>query len=125
MRFAIQSVKENFIKDYKSNKFTAKQLATKYKFRNIHDVYMTVSTFRKEGLLPESKLSQSIKEYYKNKKTAEVNITDLIPNTVKDRNTPVVEYRTVYFKDFTVQIHKKTMARLVVDHNNNLHILNN
>jgi hypothetical protein len=124
MKFLIQSVKENFISDYKSKKFSAKQLTQKYKFKNPHDVYMTVSTLRKEGLLPETALSKSIKQYYKSKKVVDVNITDLIPNTVKDKNTPVIEYRTVYFKDFTVQIHKKTMARLVVDQNNNLHILN-
>jgi hypothetical protein len=45
--------------------------------------------------------------------------------TTEVTNKPVTDYRTVYFKDFSVQIHKRAMARLVVDHNNNLHILNN
>lgn len=119
MKFAIPSVKENFINDYKSNKFTTKKLVQKYKFKNEQDVYMTVSNLRKEGLLPETNLSKSIKAYFERKQNTNKSI-----DTIKDRNTPVVDYRTVYFKDFTVQIHKKTMARLVVDQNNNLHILN-
>ena len=120
MKFVIPSVKENFVNDYKSNKYTTKKLITKYKFKSTQDYYCTVSFLRKEGLLPETTLSKSIKAYYDRKQKGTTTV-----NTVTTRNTPVVDYRTVYFKDFTVQIHKKTMARLVVDQNNNLHILNN
>jgi hypothetical protein len=123
MKFVIASIKENFINDYKSGKLKSKQLVEKYKFASIHDFYMTVSNFRKEGLLPETTLSKSIKAYYKTKETNAVKTNNDV-RTINDRSTPLADYRTVYFKDFTVQIHKKAMARLVVDHNNNLHILN-
>ena len=122
MHFRIESVKTNFLNDYKSKKLKSTDLVKKYSFKNRQDLYQTISDLRKEGLLPESKLSTAIKSYYKNKKDIKPTTTANI--STKDRTAPIVDYRTVYFKDFTVQIHKKSMARLVVDQHANLHILN-
>lgn len=121
MQFPIPQVRENFINDFKSGKFTTAQLVKKYKFAHRQDYYTTTSSLREKGLLPQSKLSESIKKYWADKKA---NKTEAPVQTKITKDQPIVDYRTIYFKDFTVQIHKKTMARLVVDHNNNLHILN-
>ena len=114
------TLEKQFCADYQSGKYSGAQLVKKYSFNNTQDVYQYTTTLRKRGLIPESKLSKSIKDYYQKKKEG----TYSTISSSKSTNTPVVDYRTVYFKDFTVQIHKKAMARLVVDHNNNLHILN-
>lgn len=120
MKFTIPQVRENFIKDCMSGNFKTDDLVKKYKFANAQDYYLTTSKFRKQGILPKSKLSESIKKYWAKKKAGQQ--APVKTSTTKDQ--PITDYRTVYFKDFTVQIHKKAMARLVVDHNNNLHILN-
>lgn len=125
MTFSSKESQNKFIADYNSKKFTTNELVKKYGFLNNQDLYGTLTTLRKQKLVPESKLSMSIKNYYKNKISNSSNKTaETKTKSVKDSNTPISEYRTVYFKDFSVQIHKKAMARLVVDHNNNLHILN-
>ena len=125
MKFPIKEVRNNFIADYKSGNFTADQLVKKYKFAHRQDYYTTCSEFRQKGLLPPSKLSESIKKYWAEKKATEGTTKKASPvQTQITKSQPVTDYRTVYFKDFSVQIHKKAMARLVVDHNNNLHILN-
>jgi hypothetical protein len=120
MKFPVAQVRENFIKDCMSGNFKTQELIKKYKFPNAQDYYLTTSMLRKKGLLPKSKLSESIKKYWAKKKAE----TQAPIQTKVTKDQPLSDFRTVYFKDFTVQIHKKAMARLVVDHNNNLHILN-
>jgi len=111
MKFTNEETKKAFVADYNSKKFKSKLLIKKYNFSNSPQLYGTITALRKEKLIPASKLSLSLKRYYDNK-------------NIRKANSPIAEYRTVYFRDFSVQIHKKAMARLVVDHNNNLHILN-
>lgn len=120
MKFPVAQVRENFIKDCMSGNFKTQELVKKYKFPSSQDYYLTTSMLRKKGLLPKSKLSESIKKYWAKKKAEQ----QAPVQTTITKDQPIADYRTVYFKDFTVQIHKKAMARLVVDHNNNLHILN-
>ena len=121
MKFSIPQVRENFITDYTSAKLSTDELISKYKFSSRQDLYQTTCELRKAGLLPKTTLSEAISKYYAKKKKTSV---DHSIKTSSYTNQPATEYRTVYFKDFTVQIHKKAMARLVVDYNNNIHILN-
>jgi hypothetical protein len=121
-----QENRKQFIQDYKSGSFKTPQLVKKYKFKHAQEFYQVVCDLRKSNLLPVSSLSESKKKAWETRKANKANMiktTDSV--TTEVTNKPVTDYRTVYFKDFSVQIHKKAMARLVVDHNNNLHILNN
>lgn len=117
MVFTSQETKNSFIKDHASKQYTTKQLVKNYKFASTQDLYQTVSTLRKEGLIPKTAFSDAISRYWKEKKKKQQSNEKVSDSSVK-------EYRTVYFKDFTVQIHKKSMARLVVDGNSDIHILN-
>lgn len=125
-----QENQKQFIKDYKSGMKTS-ELTKKYKVSNDAYTYQLIWQLRKQNLLPakaEKKTVETPKSYQSDsrKKAWETRRANLANTDKKTEvtNKPVSDYRTVYFKDFSVQIHKKAMARLVVDHNNNLHILN-
>lgn len=122
MKFTSKEILNSFIADVKSKNYTNDQLVKKYNFNGIQDFYQTTGNLRRRGKLPKTKLSEAISKYWAKKKEGKTTETKSVK---KDRtNISIAEYRTVYFKDFSVQIHKKAMARLVVDQNNNLHILN-
>ena len=109
MSHLLRKVKTAFINDFK-NGMTTKQLAEKYNFPNERRIHYTVYYLRKKGLIPQPKFKKSNK----------------VQKTVKkqENNTIVNEFRTVYFQDFSIQLHKNANSRVVVDKNNNIHILN-
>jgi hypothetical protein len=125
-----QEQQKQFIKDYKSG-VKVSELTKKYKVSNDAYTYNMIYNLRKLNLIPAAKKSsvdhaERMKKAWETRKANKANMIKTTDNvTTEVTNKPVTDYRTVYFKDFSVQIHKKAMARLVVDHNNNLHILNN
>lgn len=106
----IKGVQTAFVADIKAGVKT-NELVTKYGFPNRRELYYTVYYLRKTGVLPKRK------NKLKNSNTVKAS------NIKQDAKT-VNEFRTVYFQDFSVQIHKNNKSRVVVDANNNLHILN-
>lgn len=127
---------KNLVTDIKSKNFSDEQIIQKYGMKNNAELHTTSRKLRVRGLLPPSiHAERGLKAWATRRKNGTTHTTkgmkynkttDTSVNTQvsKSNSTLVTDYRTVYFKDFSVQIHKKAMARLVVDHNNNLHILN-
>lgn len=109
MAHLLRKVKTAFINDFKSGMST-KDLVSKYNFPSERSLHYMVYYFRKKGLIPQPQFKSSRKV----KKA-----------TVKQDNNVVNEFRTVFFQDFSIQLHKNANSRVVVDKNNNVHILNN
>lgn len=114
----IKGVQTAFVADIKAGVKT-NELVTKYGFPNRRELYYTVYYLRKTGVLPKRK--------YKVAKS--VNVKPTVKTTaVKTKDNTALtsenQFRTVYFQDFSVQIHKNSNSRLVVDQNNNIYILN-
>lgn len=113
---------QKLINDIKSNKYKNVTLIEKYKMTTAN-FYSLTQNLRKKGLIPASAWSEKLKSAFSAKTTtADTSVKKENSNGVK---VTFNEYRTVFFKDFSVQIHKKALAKLVVDQHNNLHILNN
>ena len=110
----IKGVQTAFVADIKAGMKT-NELISKYNFPNRRELYYTVYYLRKTGALPKRKTKAS-------KKLAKPVSTQ--PKTV-DNTKSVNNFRTVYFQDFSVQIHKNANSRVVLDENNNIHIINN
>jgi hypothetical protein len=112
----IKGVQTAFVADIKAGLKT-NELVKKYNFPNVRELYYTVYYLRKTGVLPKRK-SKTAKLVKPVVKTA--------VNKTKDKTamTSDNQFRTVYFQDFSVQIHKNSNSRLVVDQNNNIYILN-
>jgi len=128
---------KDLITDIKSKNFSDEEIVQKYGMKNNRELHTTTRKLRVRGLLPRSlHAERGLKAWATRRKNATTHttkgmkyskITDTSINTKvsKSNSAPLTDYRTLYFgKDFLLQIHKKAMARLVVDHNNNLHILN-
>ena len=114
----IKGVQTAFVADIKAGVKT-NELVTKYGFPNRRELYYTVYYLRKTGVLPKRK--------YKVAKSVNIKPT-VKPTAVKTKDNTALtsenQFRTVYFQDFSVQIHKNSNSRLVVDQNNNIYILN-
>jgi len=128
---------KDLITDIKSKNFSDEEIVQKYGMKNNRELHTTTRKLRVRGLLPRSlHAERGLKAWATRRKNGTTHttkgmkyskITDTSINTKvsKSNSAPLTDYRTLYFgKDFLLQIHKKAMARLVVDHNNNLHILN-
>jgi hypothetical protein len=109
----IKGVQTAFVADIKAGVKT-NELVTKYGFPNRRELYYTVYYLRKTGVLPKRK--------YKTVKT--VKSKPVAVAQPKQVATTANDFRTVYFQDFSVQIHKNANSRVVVDQNNNIYILN-
>ena len=110
----IKGVQTAFVADIKAGVKTS-ELVTKYNFPNVRELYYTVYYLRKTGVLPKRK-----------HKTAKKVVKPVMTQTKTVDNTASINnFRTVFFQDFSVQIHKKANSRVVLDENNNVHILNN
>lgn len=117
-----QEKQKQFVNDYKSGMKTS-DLTKKYSITNNQYTYQLIYKLKQKGLI--HKVTDHSTTMKKAWETRRANLSNGEKKSEAVTNKPLTDYRTVYFKDFTVQIHKKAMARLVVDHNNNLHILNN
>ena len=118
---------KNLIADIKSKTLSQQQIIQKYGMKDRTELHATTRKLRIQGLIPPSSHSERMKKAWATRKengTTHTTKGMKFSKTTESSSSPILDYRTVYFKDFTVQIHKKAMARLVVDHNNNLHILN-
>lgn len=110
----IKGVQTAFVADIKAGVKTS-ELVTKYNFPNVRELYYTVYYLRKTGVLPKRK--------YKTVKS--VKSKPAIVAQPKQAITTANDFRTVYFQDFSVQIHKNAKSKVIVDQNNNIHIVNN
>lgn len=112
----IKGVQTAFVADIKAGVKTS-ELVSKYNFPNRRELYYTVYYLRKTGVLPKRK--------YKTTKLAKPAVKKVVTKT-KDKTTMTSDnqFRTVYFQDFSVQIHKNSNSRVVVDQNDNIYILN-
>ena len=109
----IKGVQTAFVADIKAGVKTS-ELVTKYGFPNRRELYYTVYYLRKTGVLPKRKSKTA-----KLAKSKPVAVAQ-----PKQVTTKANDFRTVYFQDFSVQIHKNANSRVVVDQNNNIYILN-
>ena len=110
----IKGVQTAFVADIKAGVKT-EVLVSKYGFPNRGKLYQTMYYLRKTGVLPKRK-----------HKTAKKVVKPVMTQSkTVDNTTSVNNFRTVFFQDFSVQIHKKANSRVVLDENNNVHILNN
>ena len=110
----IKGVQTAFVADIKAGVKT-EVLVSKYGFPNRNKLYQTMYYLRKTGVLPKRK-----------HKTAKKVVKPVMTQTKTVDNTASINnFRTVFFQDFSVQIHKKANSRVVLDENNNVHILNN
>lgn len=113
---------QKLINDIKSKKYKNTVLIEKYGMTS-PNFYSLTQSLRKKGLIPSSVMSEKLKNAFASRNTATTD--DTVKKVKSEKITgSIAEYRTVYFKDFSVQIHKKALAKLVVDQHNNLHILN-
>ena len=112
----IKGVQTAFVADIKAGVKT-NDLVKKYNFPNVRELYYTVYYLRKTGVLPKRK-SKTAKLAKPAVKTVATKTKDNTALTSEN------QFRTVYFQDFSVQIHKNSNSRLVVDQNNNIYILN-
>lgn len=110
----IKGVQTAFVADIKAGVKTS-DLVSKYGFPNRRELYYTVYYLRKTGVLPKRK-------YKTAKKAVKPVITE---SKTVDNTKSINNFRTVYFQDFSVQIHKNANSRVVLDENNNIHIVNN
>ena len=95
--------------------FEGKQNPYKSLLEQRATLYNTDTATRKTGVLPKRK-----------HKTAKKVVKPVMTQTKTVDNTASINnFRTVFFQDFSVQIHKKANSRVVLDENNNVHILNN
>jgi hypothetical protein len=117
-----QEKKTELIKEFQAGNFKTKQLAKKYNLTTAY-IYQIASRLKKQNQATKTDISASRKKAWETRRANAAN-TEKTAKAIEVTNRPVSDYRTVYFKDFSVQIHKKALARLVVDHRNNLHILN-
>lgn len=119
MAHLLRKVKTAFINDFKSGMKT-KDLVSKYNFPSERAVHYMVYYFRKKGLLPKVKSKNpSVKTIKAVKASKMVETT-----TTTEKATKVNDFKTVFFQGLTVQIHNDVTSRVVVDKNNNIHILN-
>ena len=115
---------QKLINDIKSEKYKNTVLIDKYKMTSAA-FYSLTTKLRSKGLIPESIMSEKLKNAFAGRNSSTTDNSVKKPKSSDKVNVTINEFRTVYFKDFSVQIHKKALARLVVDQHNNLHILNN
>ena len=113
----IKGVQTAFVADIKAGVKT-NELVKKYNFPNVRELYYTVYYLRKTGVLPKRK-SKTAKLAKPAVKTVATKTKD------KTAMTSDNQFRTVYFQDFSVQIHKNAKSKVIVDQNNNIHIVNN
>jgi hypothetical protein len=120
-RFTNQELK-SFIIDVNSEKLNQKELMSKYNLRTVEALKQRIKRLKADGLVTitpaKDELSASrLKAWVTRRKNMATK------NETTSSSQPLkVEYRTVFFKDFTIQIHKKSMAKLVIDQNNNIHL---
>jgi hypothetical protein len=110
----IKGVQTAFVADIKAGVKTS-ELVSKYGFPNRGKLYQTMYYLRKTGVLPKRKhkaAKKAVKPVMTQSKTV-------------DNTKSVSNFRTVYFQDFSLQIHKNANSRVVLDENNNIHIVNN
>lgn len=113
----IKGVQTAFVADIKAGVKTS-ELVTKYGFPNRRELYYTVYYLRKTGVLPKRKSKKTVSS----KSIATVKSVKAVSKDVTHTSN---NFRTVYFQDFSVQIHKNSNSRVVLDENNNIHIVNN
>ena len=120
-RFTAQELKD-FIIDVNSEKLTQKELISKYNLRTLEAFKQRIKRLKSECLVTKTPGKDDLSAIrLKAWVTRKKNIA--IKNEITASSQPLkVEYRTVFFKDFTIQIHKKSMAKLVIDQNNNIHL---
>ena len=117
-----QEKRTELIKDCQTGNFKVKQLVKKYNLSPAY-VYQFKSKLKDKTVAKTLNISEAMKRAWVTRRANAANANKEV-KIEEITNRPVADYRTVYFKDFSVQIHKKALARLVVDHRNNLHILN-
>ena len=121
----IKGVQTAFIADIKAGVKTS-DLVTKYGFPNRGKLYQTMYYLRKTGVLPKRKHTKAKKATVVMKPVSLTQFKTVMAESKKVDNTASLNnFRTVYLQDFSIQIHKKANSRVVVDENNNIHILNN
>jgi hypothetical protein len=120
----IKGVQTAFIADIKAGVKTS-DLVTKYGFPNRGKLYQTMYYLRKTGVLPKRKHNTAKKATAVAKPLSFKLFKTVMPESKTVDNTKSTNFRTVYLQDFSIQIHKKANSRVVVDENNNIHILNN
>jgi len=120
----IKGVQTAFVADIKAGVKTS-DLVTKYGFPNRGKLYQTMYYLRKTGVLPKRKHNTAKKVSPVMKPVSLKQFKTVMPESKTVDNTKSTNFRTVYLQDFSIQIHKKANSRVVVDENNNIHILNN
>ena len=121
----IKGVQKAFVADIKAGVKT-NELVTKYGFPNRGKLYQTMYYLRKTGVLPKRKHKTAKKVNPVMKPVSLKQFKTVMPESKTVDNTKSTNnFRTVYLQDFSIQIHKKANSRVVVDENNNVHILNN
>lgn len=121
----IKGVQTAFVADIKAGVKT-EVLVSKYGFPNRGKLYQTMYYLRKTGVLPKRKHKTAKKATTVAKPLSFKLFKTVMPESkTVDNTVSINNFRTVFLQDFSIQIHKKANSRVVVDENNNIHILNN
>jgi hypothetical protein len=128
MRKSFVYDQESFIKDLNEKKLSVADLIKKYNFRDQEHYKNCRQLLVRKGLLQASRATfnhqkDSRIKAWETRKANQAKLKEAQSPVVNVKNSPVSDYRTIFFEDFSIKMHKKSMTNILIDKDHNVHVL--